>query len=78
MQFFRKKAKKGKIFENLGENVQNLKIFLKRAGDCMRLLYVIYKQLEKALECKTISNKNIVILCYQTDTKELKFSRFVR
>ena len=30
-------AKKGKIFENLGKNVQNLKIFLKRAGDCARL-----------------------------------------
>ena len=30
MQFFRKRAKKrqnGKIFENLGKNVQNLKIF---------------------------------------------------
>ena len=27
--------KKGKIFENLGKNVQNLKIFQKRAGDCM-------------------------------------------
>ena len=29
------KVKKGKTFENLGKNVQNLKIFLKRAGDCM-------------------------------------------
>ena len=28
--------KKGQIFENLGKNVQNLKIFSKRAGDCMR------------------------------------------
>ena len=28
--------KKGKIFENLGKNVQNLKIFLKWVGDCMR------------------------------------------
>ena len=27
--------KKGKIFENLVKNVQNLKIFLKSAGDCM-------------------------------------------
>ena len=26
--------KKGKIFENLGKTVQNLKIFGKRAGDC--------------------------------------------
>ena len=30
--------KKGKTFENLGKNVQNLKIFLKRAGDCLQLL----------------------------------------
>ena len=28
--------KKGKIFENLGKNIQNLKIFLKSAGDCMQ------------------------------------------
>ena len=34
-----KTDKKGKIFENLGENVQNLKIFLKRAGDCLQLLH---------------------------------------
>ena len=27
--------KKGKIFESLGKNRQNLKIFQKRAGDCM-------------------------------------------
>ena len=27
--------KKGQIFENLGKNVQNLKIFLKSADDCM-------------------------------------------
>ena len=26
------RAKKGKIFENLGKNVQNLKVFWKRAG----------------------------------------------
>ena len=31
----RKKAKKGKIFENLGKNVQNLKIFSKKAVDYM-------------------------------------------
>ena len=30
-----KKGKKGKLFENLGINVQNLKIFSKRAGDCV-------------------------------------------
>ena len=29
------RAKKGKIFENLGKNVQYMKIFLKRAGDCV-------------------------------------------
>ena len=33
--------KKGKIFENLCKNVLNLKIFWKRAGDCMRLLKTI-------------------------------------
>ena len=27
MRFFRKRAKKSKIFENLGKNVQDLKIF---------------------------------------------------
>ena len=27
-----KRAKKGKIFENLGKNVENLKIFCKRTG----------------------------------------------
>ena len=27
--------KKGKIFNKLGKDVQNLKIFQKRAGDCM-------------------------------------------
>ena len=37
-----KRAKKGKIFENiLGKNVQNLKIFLKRTRDCVRLSHVI-------------------------------------
>ena len=29
-----KKWQKGKIFENLGKNVQNLQIFWGRAGDC--------------------------------------------
>ena len=37
---FQKKGKemlnKGKIFENLGENVQNLKIFWKKPGECMQ------------------------------------------
>ena len=28
--------KTGKIFENIGKNVQNLKMFLKRTGDCVR------------------------------------------
>ena len=34
--FFRKRAKEGKIFQNLGKNVQNLKIFWKGAGDGVR------------------------------------------
>ena len=37
MQFFRKSAKKHKMVENLGKKVQNLKIFWKREGDCMRV-----------------------------------------
>ena len=28
--------KSGKTFENMGKNVQNLKIFLKREGNCMQ------------------------------------------
>ena len=31
MRFFRKRAKKGKIFKNLGKNVQNF-FFLKKKG----------------------------------------------
>ena len=31
----------GKIFENLGKNLQNLKMFWKRAGDYMQLLHAI-------------------------------------
>ena len=31
--------KKGKIFENLGKTVQNLKIFGKRAGDCVIIAF---------------------------------------
>ena len=38
--FFQQKGKemfkKGKIFENLDKNVQNLKIFWEKARDCMR------------------------------------------
>ena len=30
MWFFRKRAKKSKIFENLGKNIQDLKIFWKK------------------------------------------------
>ena len=39
--FFRKRVKKGKIFKNLCKNVQNLKIFWKRAGDCLRLSHAV-------------------------------------
>ena len=38
---FRKRVKNCKIFENLGKNVQKLKIFGKRAGDCVRLSHAI-------------------------------------
>ena len=34
---FKKRAKKGKIFETFGKNVQNSKIFWKRAASCVRL-----------------------------------------
>ena len=37
----KKMFKKGKIFENLGQNVQNLKIFWKRAGYYMQLLLAL-------------------------------------
>ena len=33
--------KKGKIFENMGEHVQNLEIFWKRVGDCVWLSHAI-------------------------------------
>ena len=33
--------KKGKIFENLVKSIQNLKIFLKWAGDWVRLSHAI-------------------------------------
>ena len=35
------RRKNSKIFENFGKIVQNLKIFLKRAGDYMQLSYRI-------------------------------------
>ena len=41
-QKFLKGTKKGKIFENLGENVQNLKIFLKRASDWLCVHHTQY------------------------------------
>ena len=34
------KDKKGKIFENLSKNIQNLKIFWKRAASCVQLSHV--------------------------------------
>ena len=40
MQLFKKG---GKIFENLGKNVQNLTNFLKSAGDCDNILYYMSK-----------------------------------
>ena len=36
-----KKKKKGEILENLGKNVQSLKIFWKKASDCVWLLHAI-------------------------------------
>ena len=36
-----KKGRKDKIFENLGKNIPNLKIFRKTAGDCVQLLHAI-------------------------------------
>ena len=36
-----KRAKKGKIFENLRKNVQNLKIIWKKPGDCVWLSHAI-------------------------------------
>ena len=37
----RAKKKKGEILENLGKNVQSLKIFWKKASDCVWLLHAI-------------------------------------
>ena len=36
----KKRAKKGKSFENLDKNVQNLKIIGKRVASCVRLSHV--------------------------------------
>ena len=36
-----KMLKKDNIFENLGKNIQNLKIFWKKAGDCMQILHCV-------------------------------------
>ena len=41
-----KNVKKGRIYENLGTNVQNLKIFWKMAGDCVQLLHAINCKLD--------------------------------
>ena len=53
---FQRKGKKGKIFENLGKNARNLKIFWKRAAPFVRLSHVwsnqnmpCYDKLEKNL-----------------------------
>ena len=47
-----KRVKKGKIFENLGKNVQNLKIFQQSVGDCMRFAIIACnKLLDKVLVC---------------------------
>ena len=37
----KKRTKKSILFENLGKNVQKLKIFGKRAGGCVRLSHAI-------------------------------------
>ena len=57
-----KKAKKGKIFEYLGKNAQNLKIFLKKASDC--------KQLSHAINCYkrfSICRVRAVFVCVDTN-----------
>ena len=51
----KKMLKKGKIFENLGKNIQSLKIFWKRAGDCVQLSHACNKLLEKALASEDLS-----------------------
>ena len=53
----KKVLRKGKIFENLGKNVWNLKIFWKKAGDCVRLS----KPLEKALH--TVLDIQCLMFC---------------
>ena len=59
MQFFRKRAKKDKIFENLGKIVQNLKISF-RKGRLMRAIIACMKQLEYALN--TMIKMGLVML----------------
>ena len=39
-----KKGKKGKMFLNLGKNVQKLKYLEKKAGDCVKLSHAIHCQ----------------------------------
>ena len=62
MQFFRKRvkkrAKKGEIFENLGKNVQNLKIF-KKKGSLVHATVTHMKQLEYAVQRQIIHNHQI-------------------
>ena len=52
--------KGGKIFENLGKNVQNLKIFWKKAGDCVRLSHTNSQK----MPCFFISSKATVWKSY--------------
>ena len=68
MRFFRKKGKKGQkkkkkwvkkgnIYENLWKNIQNLKIFWKRAGN---------KLLEKTLIRENLGSKFLAAVIYLT------------
>ena len=50
------KKKGDKIFENLGKNVQNLKILWKKAGDCVRLSHTNSQK----MPCFFISSKATV------------------
>ena len=59
MRFFRKRAKKGRIFENLGKIVQNLKFFF-RKGRLMRAIIACMKRLEYALN--TVIKMGLVTL----------------
>ena len=60
--------KKRKIFGNLGTNVQDLKTFLKRAGDCVQLLHTINCQKRPCIFYLTyyeinVSCKAYILLC---------------